>query len=314
LFELAKQKGEGFSERIKASFSRSILITLPIYLIVFSGGSIVDAIYPASIIVIVAFLGDRQVVSGEGTGRRFNNAVIIFSVAFAAFLADMSRPYAPFVLLILLAAAAAQKNLRVLLGLIMGILLSLPYHSIQLSATGSPLLTNYTGCNLMEVYKPDGLVNPGGMKDTHQLIIAERCKQNERIIKAYMLKNPLAAIKDFLYFPRLSRSAFPAPFTPWQYEGFPAVSSFEEFLQWSLWAALIIFLYIPLVGMFVFSLSSGIGSSPSNSLALISVALPYLITIATNGGQEAGRVGLAFLLPICFITARELAWKVHRRL
>jgi hypothetical protein len=208
------------------------------------------------------------------------------------------------VLVVLLGAAAAQKNKQVLLGITLGIAIALPYHTIQIQSIGTPMLTNYAGCNLMEVFNPPGTIAPGGMDTTPQATIAERCKFNEKQIKHYILSNPSAAWNDFSHLPRLSRSALPAPFTAWAYKGFPGFKTAEEILQWSLWLALALFLYIPLAILLTIAACKSVKRGPSGALLAAAIALPYLITITTNGGQEAGRVGLSFILPMVFFACR----------
>lgn len=305
LFELANTPSPASNSPSNKSRSaaRFILWSLPIYLVVFSYGSIVDALYPASAITLTAVLLDKLAPKGSLACPRFGTAALIGLVTVASFVADMSRPYAPYILLIFLAASAAQKNYRALIGLALGLLLATPYHLNQAAAIGSPLLTNYTGCNLLEVFNAPGTIRPGGMAKTPQTTIASRCSYNEQKIKGYIIHQPLSALRDFANPPRLLRSAFPAPFTPWQYKGFPGLGNAEEALQWALWLALIIFLYIPIILITAQSVPGILQLGPSAILIGAAVGLPFLITIATNGGQEAGRVGLAFILPVTFLAA-----------
>ena len=304
LLSLASHKPHRAFERIIQRSALFISITLPIYLIVFSYGSIVDAIFPASIIGMAAYLLRRSAPTSGQRRKNLPTWVEILGIAMLCFLADMSRPYAPYVLLLLLGAAAAQRNKRALAGMLAGIILALPYHTIQFQSIGTPLLSNYAGCNLMEVFQAPGTIAPGAMDTTPQITIAERCAFNSNQIKRYIITNPSAAWRDFSSLPRLSRSALPAPFTAWVYQGFPGFSTPEEILQWALWAAFILFLYIPLSFLLTTSFCRATKLGTSSMILLIAASLPFAITITTNGGQEAGRVGLAFILPLVFLACR----------
>ncbi|MEI8251671.1 MAG: hypothetical protein WCF98_10920 [Synechococcus sp. ELA057] len=306
LFVLAGGKTNTNLPELTTRAAKAILFSLPIYLIVYSYGSIVDAIYPASIIGITYLLLNKtyRSASGQKHQRLFIDPIIP-CLAALSFLADMSRPYAPYIILILIAAAAAQKNPKAVIGLATGILLALPYHTIQAAKTGSPMLTNYTGCNLMEVFHAPGTIPPGGMATTPQTTIATRCAFNQANINYYIVHSPVSALRDLTNPPRLLRSALPAPFTPWEYDGFPGFSKIDEIAQWALWAALIIFLYLPTILLVYTSLPQTLHNGAATALLSLAIGLPFLITISTNGGQEAGRVGLSFLLPILFLAATQ---------
>lgn len=299
----ASPHAEHSRERKARTAARFILWTLPIYLVVYSYGSIVDALYPASAIILAVTLLQKITPKEYSAFPRLGSIALIALVTAASFIADMSRPYAPYILLIFIAAAAAQKNAKVFISLLLGLLLAAPYHLNQAAATGSPLLTNYTGCNLLEVFNAPGTIEPGSMATTSQTTIANRCSYNEKKIKSYIRNQPLSALSDFANPPRLLRSAFPAPFTPWQYKTIPGFSNIEEILQWALWAALIFFLYVPIVLVAAQCFPTILRLGASGILIGVGVGLPFLITVATNGGQEAGRVGLAFVLPVTFLAA-----------
>ena len=304
LIFLAKDKGDSKRVQQTARAARYILFSLPIYLIVYSYGSIVDAIYPASIICITYLFLNSNWRDSTGQNPRSNRLdPMIPCLTMLSFLADMSRPYAPTIILLLIAAAAAQKNPKAILGLATGIIIAMPYHAIQAEKTGSPILTNYSGCNLMEVFHAPGTIPPGSMATTPQTTIAVRCAFNEAKIKDYIFHSPGRALRDLTNAPRLLRSALPAPFTPWEYEGFPGFSTIEEIAQWALWAALIIFLYAPTIFLIYASWPQAFQNGAATALLSLAAGLPFLITIATNGGQEAGRVGLSFLLPIIYLAA-----------
>ena len=313
LIALATSKPKSKYQLLAKRSAVFICISLPIYLITFSYGSIVDAIFPASIIGISGYILCKNSRSSPGGAVARQKWMQILGIAMLCFLSDMSRPYAPYVLIVLLASAAAQKNKKAVIGIILGISIALPYHINQFRTIGTPLLTNYSGCNLMEVFNAPGTAGAGGMDQTPQIVIAEKCALNEKKIKSYIISDPLGALKDFTRLSRLSRSALPAPFTPWEYKEFPGFSTAEEILQWSLWAAFIIFLYIPLGLLFSSSVKMAARQDAATILLCAAAALPFLITIISNGGQEAGRVGLSFILPIAFISLRiNRYWVLHQ--
>lgn len=284
-------------------WAKRILFCLPIYLIIFSYGSIVDAIFPMTIIWIANLLLSRKFPSNTAAASMLSGKYLIPLVAILSFLADMTRPYAPYILLLMLAASATQRNWRAIAGLALGLALALPYHTIQYKAIGSPILTNYTGCNLIEVFKAPGATFAGSMVTTPQIEIAKRCKENSQRVKNYILTQPLNATKDFLSPIRLMRTVWPAPFTPWQYETSPGFGSAEEIAQWALWAALIIFLYIPITQLVVSAFKKMFLGGAQMALLSSAIFLPLVFSAIAHGGQEAGRVGMAFVLPITFYAA-----------
>jgi hypothetical protein len=110
LILLAKDKGDSKRVQQTARAARYILFCLPIYLIVYSYGSIVDAIYPASIICITYLFLNSNWRDSTGQNPRSNRLdPMIPCLTMLSFLADMSRPYAPTIILLLIAAAAAQS-------------------------------------------------------------------------------------------------------------------------------------------------------------------------------------------------------------
>lgn len=299
-----------------------LLVALPIYVHVFSYGSIVDAIYPAASIGIVALLLLRTKLKGALPqficlidGRFWPQC---FVVAFLIFLLDMSRPYAIYVILLLFGAAVFQKSRPLILGILIGIILAFPYHINQFRGIGSPVLTNYTGCNLIEVFRAPGVRFPGAMSEIPQAEIARRCDENSALIKAYVRSQPLSALVDLIRPLRLVRSVFPAPFTPWQYKTAPDFFSLEGGLQWALWVAFIVFLYVPIV----FFLGKVLPKLLATNVVLVFVSLavfaPVTFSIVANAAEEAGRVGLSFVLPISFLASvavfREYRLPCHGRL
>lgn len=284
-----------------------ILAALPVYVHVFSYGSIVDAFYPAASVGIVALFMLRKTSNhalppffscfkGNGWAKALTASILVFVL-------DMSRPYAPYVILLFLGAAFFQKSKSMVLGILLGLLISLPYHMNQYSGISSPILTNYTGCNLMEVFRAPGVAFPGSMSEIPQAEIAQRCAKNADLIKSYIFDDPVSALSDVLSPLRLIRSVFPAPFTPWHYRYAPSLFSVDGFLQWALWLAFAIFLYAPIVFLVIKFLPGGFSSDASSGLVSLAVFLPVAFSVLANAAEEAGRVGLSFVLPIIFLVS-----------
>jgi hypothetical protein len=294
-------------------YALRILWALPIYLIIFSYGSIVDAVFPMSVIGLSSLML-REPDSAK-SNRSFPSKAISQIALFGTFvfLADMTRPYAPYVILLLLAAATAQRYIHAIIGIILGLLLAMPYHAIQYRNIGSLILTNYTGCNLIEVFKAPGIVPAGSMTTTPQKVIAKTCSDNAQKVSRYVQTQPISALGDFLSPIRLARTIWPAPFTPWEYSIAPGFKTVEEVAQWALWAALIIFLYIPITRLSWSSLPEMFGRGPSRAMLSCAILLPLAFTAIAHGGQEAGRVGMAFILPIVFYTSSLYSLKCQRK-
>ncbi|MEA5441469.1 hypothetical protein [Cyanobium gracile] len=277
-------------------WARWILFILPVYIILFSGGSFVDALYPASVIGLLALIH-------LGSGKRVTvpvGASICLLALFFAFSADMSRPYAPYILVFILLSSVLNRKLLVASGLLLGLLLASPYHINQHRLINTFMLTNYTGCNLAEVFINAPNIKGGIDMSVHSGIeVAEYCKENQQIIKNYILSDPLSAMKDVLEPQRLARIVFPAPFSPWKYVRLPSPAGLEEALQWLMWVALGIFLYYPLLRMILANLWQSV-SKRALVFSAFACFAPLLFTIVGNGGQEAGRLSLAYILPMAF--------------
>lgn len=277
-------------------WARWILFILPVYIIVFSGGSFVDALFPASIMGLLALIhlgGGKPVTTPVG-------ASICLLALFFAFSADMSRPYAPYVLALILLSSVLNRKLLVTSGLLLGLLLASPYHINQHRLINTFMLTNYTGCNLAEVF-----VNAPNLKGAIDMSVhsgvevAEYCKEHQQIIHSYIRSDPLSAIRDVLEPQRLARIIFPAPFSPWKYIRLPSPLGLEEALQWLLWLAFSIFLYYPLLRMILANVWKSV-SKRALAFSALACFAPLLFTIVGNGGQEAGRLSLAYILPLAF--------------
>lgn len=303
----------GMGNECERRWASRILWALPIYLIIFSYGSIVDAIFPMSIICLSRLLleGRRNIRFSQS--QLANNLLAFTLFTILTFLADMTRPYAPYVLLFMAAAAAAQRSSRAFIGIALGVTLALPYHINQQQATGSPILTNYTGCNLIEVFRAPGVIPAGSMTTTPQLEIAQLCKENATKVVQYIKSQPVSALGDLISPIRLARTAWPAPFTPWEYSIAPGFRSPEEIAQWALWLALIIFLYIPATRLSAGQVSQMFFRGASEAILSIAIFLPMAFSIIGHGGQEAGRVGMTFVLPIIFYTSYLCASKITVR-
>ncbi len=278
-------------------WARWILFILPIYIILFSGGSFVDALYPASIIGLLALI---HLGGGKPVSLSLGVSVGLLALFFA-FNADMSRPYAPYTLALILLSSLLNRKLLVSLGLLLGLLLASPYHINQHRLINTFMLTNYTGCNLAEVFVHAPSIKGGIDMSVHSGIeVAEYCKENQHLIKSYILSNPLSAMGDILEPQRLARIVFPAPFSPWKYIQLPSpAAGLEEALQWLMWGALCIFLYYPLVRMILANIWKSVSQRALLFSALACFA-PLLFTLVGNGGQEAGRLSLAYILPLAF--------------
>ncbi len=278
-------------------WARWILFIFPIYIILYSGGSFVDALYPASIIGLLALIhlcGDKPVTLSVGI------SVCLLAIFFA-FNADMSRPYAPYVLVLIVLSSVLNRKLLVTLGLLMGLLLTSPYHVNQHRLINTYMLSNYTGCNLAEVFVRAPNIKGAIDMSVHSGIeVAEYCKGNQHAIKSYILSDPLSAMSDILEPQRLARIIFPAPFSPWKYTQLPSpAAGLEEALQWLMWAALCIFLYYPLLRIILANFWTSV-TKRALLLSALACFAPLLFTIVGNGGQEAGRLSLAYILPLAF--------------
>ncbi|MCT0206616.1 hypothetical protein [Synechococcus sp. CS-1332] len=277
-------------------WARWILFILPVYIILFSGGSFVDALYPASIIGLLALIhldGGKRVSVSVG-------ASACLLALFFTYSADMSRPYAPYVLALILLSSMLNRKLLVTSGLLLGLLLASPYHVNQYRLINTFTLTNYTGCNLAEVFIYAPNIKVGIDMSMHSGIeVAEYCNENQHIIKSYILSDPLSAMRDVLEPQRLARIVFPAPFSPWKYIRLPSPARLEEALQWLMWVALCIFLYYPLLRMILANLWKSV-SKRGLAFSALACFAPLLFTIVGNGGQEAGRLSLAYILPLAF--------------
>ena len=161
-------------------------------------------------------------------------------------LADISRPHAQCIILTLIASAAAQKPEGYIW------VDNLPDHRDTISHQPDHRDRqsdgyNFTSCNLMEAFLAPGTISTGSIATTPQATIVARCSFNEAKIKSNPLTSPGGALRDLTSLTRLTRSALPAPLTPWQNEGLPGLSNPGEIVQWTLWPALIIFLYTPAI-------------------------------------------------------------------
>jgi hypothetical protein len=277
-------------------WARWILFILPVYIILFSGGSFVDALYPASIIGLLALI---HLGGGIRGFLPVGASVCLLALVFT-FFADMSRPYAPYVLVFILLSSLLNRKLLVTLGLLLGLLLASPYHINQHRLINTFRLTNYTGCNLAEVFIHAPNLKGGIDMSVHSGIeVAEYCKENQQIIRSYIKSDPLSAIRDVLEPQRLARIILPAPFSPWKYIRLPSPAGLEEALQWLMWVALGIFLYYPILRIILANLWKSV-SKKGLVFSAFACFAPLLITIVGNGGQEAGRLSLAYILPLAF--------------
>jgi len=265
---------------------------LAIYCYEQAWGSFADIGYAAASTVILAFW------FADPAALRSRSTAMLIVAALSALVADNSRPYFLLVAPLWLVACLIRRRHLLAIALLAGIALAIPYHAAQLYRTGSPVLSNYSGCNLVEVFRVEA--TPFPYPYPHASINSEMgtgyCRRLASKVAAYLVEQPTLALGDVLAPMRLLRVLTPTAFTP--YRGVPDVSDAAGREAWSLWAALFALLYIPGVAI-VGAVVIGAVRLGRVDVLLASMATlaPAAFSVLAHSGQEGGRVGMAFILP-----------------
>jgi hypothetical protein len=268
-----------------------------VYSLFFSYGSYVDILYALAVsgLALIALSKNQKI--------RNSTFLTIAIISALVFIADNSRPYFLYVFPILVIISFVQKRREVTAALIVGAMFCVPYHVAQFINTGSATLSNYSGCNIAEVFKPpeENLIINYLPENVNSDEVSLYCHNRLQKIKSYVLESPQMALNDALEMPRLLWIIAPPPFVP--------DVSFSHSQPWRLmaWAILIVFLYLPVVASSLFFVTRAMTRGRvDEALVYIAIFLPMIFAILAHGGWESGRVQMAFFYPLALINIRSL--------
>jgi len=274
-------------------------IVLPFYFAIAGGRTIADPIYTYGIMAMILFLfrinrRDYKVTVGTFTTR------FAMQLAATIVLVDLSRPYGIFSIIVFMIAVtwiAIKRRIGAKLGIrivaLFGatILVVAPYHIIQQANAGSIILSNWGGCNLVEVFPfPSALErvpNWDSADKQDQLKSAAMCKEAQAEVLAIVKNQPTQALGYLLRPKRLVQL-----FGPWgvfQYSGIINL----------LWT-------IPLFsGPILLQWARALLLSTQSCQALFTFTsllcwIPMILSFFSHSGQEAAGVLMGFYLPLYF--------------
>jgi hypothetical protein len=200
------------------------------YFAIAGGRTIADPIYAYGIMSMIFFL---IFLERKKNGNIFEGPPVNNLCAWAAgtiILVDLSRPYgifavAIFMISVIRIAGRRLNNLKLsirIVSLFSGCLLLLaPYHINQFSYTGSIVLSNWSGCNLVEVFPfPSALkyvTELEGRAKQDQVKSASICKDAQAEVISSIKQHPFQAIAYLLRPRRLVKLI--GPWGVFQYSG-----------------------------------------------------------------------------------------------
>ena len=296
-----------------------ILASLPIYLYTSTFGSITDVLYPLGVILyIYSILNCLETSDPRSSYKGLPSVLLVFVGSLGLVLVMLSRPYGIITAPLLFVAGIFHKIKPAIIAFIISTLIAAPYHINQTLQTGSPVLSNWGGCNLAEVFvlpKDKNVLPPA----SNQKISSEICKEKSKIIISNLKLKPLNSLLQAIKINRLRQIVFPPSFRP--YKPYPAEINLKTFHFWGA-SALNILLFISILTMF-FSEASYFIKHSTKSATFSSVITscvmfaPFIIAFFTHHGHESLRLSLYAYLPIffmatCFSTANKIPFEARQ--
>jgi len=290
--------------------TRTIVVTclinlgLLLYSLFFSYGSFVDILYPIAVSCLSLSAIHRK---RSHSGAKLYLSLI--GISACVFIADNSRPFFLYVWPIFVLISVIQRRLIITCALVLGAILTAPYHVGQFMNTGSITMSSYAGCNVAEVFFVPG-ASPiiGYVPDNiNTSEVAEYCTHRLFDIKKYILDSPVSAVNDVLTMPRPLWIVMPPPFVP----GVPD----SEVQVWRLvvWSLLIGLLYVPLFFSGFFQVVRAVKNKDLDViLVYVAIFLPAVFAFIAHGGWESGRVQMAFFYPLTLISLSLFAEPIQK--
>jgi len=274
---------------------------LPFYFAIAGARTIADPMYAYGIILMILFL---MFLQRKRNGAIFEGITTAKQYAWAAssiILVDLSRPYgifvvAVFAISVIWIVGKRLRNLKIftrIVALFGGCLLLLtPYHANQLRYTGSVVLSNWGGCNLVEVFPFQSarkhVPEWESKASQDQFKSASMCKDAQAEVISSIRQHSLKAI-SYLLRPK----RFVQLLGPWGVFQYGSVKN----LIWTIpfFSGPIIFSWF---AYFLFSRRQwSITFLASSLLSWI----PMVFSFISHSGAEAAGVLMGFYLPLYFL-------------
>ena len=281
--------------------SFTILLTLPFLIRSASWGTIVDPIYALGILLVLIASEELFIPKNKSSSKKLLSLKKVAYAILGIWLVDLSRPYGLIAVFMFAVLFVFRKSYKLLISLIIGLLLAMPYHFVHYKNTGNLLFSNFTGCYLASVTKPKNYVPPNNKKSfSSQMEVLEICnKAKKDVFSEYYFSNPKLTLKKIFQFDRIKQILFPPAFAP--YKEIPKFTNFIGIRDWSITIILYLF-YLAVIFIFLFNLKSSQINLLTKLVLLFIILLPLFSSLIAHHGKEALRHTFHSYIPMLFMS------------
>ena len=243
------------NSKILKYLSFTILLTLPFLIRSASWGTIVDPIYALCILLVLIASEELFIPKKNSSSKKLLSLKKVAYAILGIWLVDLSRPYGLIAVSMFAVLFVFRKSYKLLISLLLGLLLAMPYHFVHYKKTGNLLFSNFTGCYLASVTKPKNYIPPNDKKSfSSQMEVLEICnKAKKDVFNEYYFANPKLTLKKIFQFDRIQQILFPPAFAP--YKEIPKFTNFIGMRDWSITIILYVF-YLAVIFIFLINLKS----------------------------------------------------------
>tara|TARA_B100000212_G_C27372295_1_gene533124 strand:+ start:489 stop:1739 length:1251 start_codon:yes stop_codon:yes gene_type:complete len=290
------------SSRIIKCLSFLIATSFPFLIRWASWGTIVDPLYALGIFLLLMASNEFFILKNNNSFIKKPTAKRIAYAVIGVLIIDLSRPYGFFAICLFGILFIYKKSYKLIFSLLLGLLLAMPYHVVHYKKTGNLLLSNFTGCYLAQVTRPENYTSlPYEKKGFEsQLEILEICNRAKKdIISEYYLSNPKLTIQKIFQLSRIKKIIFPSAFAP--YKVTSNIFNPREFLDLVVTIILYIF-YCSVIIILLVNLKNSKMDIFTIFILCTIILLPFFSSFIAHNGKESLRHTFHYYLPMLFLS------------